>query len=162
MWKMALSFEHFARDTFFNAIRDYRLKEGIPIEPEWQSKIEDEICRSHPEWGRSVCGHTETYGERKPVSLAAFQSFINVMGSWIAGIMRGKEVFVSQDEADSRAAICSTCEFNVTISGSCGACADRIARALRIIGSRKTKYDDRARGLCCLFLRPQGGCAYSA
>jgi hypothetical protein len=103
-------FEHSARDTFFNAIRDYRLNAGIPIEPGWQEKIEDDICQEHAaEWGRSVCERTERYGERRPVSLAALQSFINVMAKWIAGIVRGREVFVSQDEADSRAAICVTC-----------------------------------------------------
>lgn len=148
-------FRHYARDTFFNEIRDHRLAQGIPIEPGWQERIEDEICRSHAEWGRSVCGRTETYGERRPVSLAALQSFINVMAAWIAGIVRGREVFVSQDEANSRAAICITCEHNMELAGSCGACADRIARALSIIGSRRTKHDDQlgACGICSCALR---------
>ena len=148
-------FKHYARDAFFNDIRDHRLAQGIPIEPDWQEEIESELCRSHPEWGKSVCARTERYGERKPISLAALQSFLNVMAVWIAGIVRGREVFVSQDEANSRAAICITCEFNMNIAGSCGACADRIARALSIIGSRRTKYDEElgACGICSCALR---------
>jgi hypothetical protein len=148
-------FKHYARDAFFAEIREHRLRNGYPIEPDWQEAIEDELCRSHPEWGKSVCGRIARYGERRPISLAAMQSFLNVMAKWIAGIMRGREVFVSQDEADSRAAICVTCEFNMNIAGSCGACADRIAKALAIIGSRRTKYDDQlgACGICSCALR---------
>lgn len=142
-------FRHYARNAFFDEIRDHRLCQGYPIEPDWQEVIEDKICRSHPEWGRSVCERTERYGERKLVSLAAMQSFLNVVGAWITGVMRGGEAFVSQDEANSRAATCLTCEFNVNIAGSCGACADRIARAFAIIGSRHTKYDDEL-GACAI------------
>ena len=148
-------FKHYARDSFFNEIRDYRLAQGIPIEPDWQEVIEDQICRDHPEWGTSVCARTERYGERRPISLAAMQSFLNVMASWIAGIVRGREVFVSHDEANRRAEICLTCDFNMNIAGSCGACADRVARALSIIGSRHTKYDEQlgACGICSCALR---------
>ena len=148
-------FRHYAANAFFDEIRDHRLAQGIPIEPGWKEAIEDTICRDHPEWGKSVCARTERYGERKPISLAAMQSFLSVMASWIGGVLRGGEAFVSQDEADSRAAICITCEFNMNIAGSCGACADRIARALSIIGSRRTKYDDElgACGICSCALR---------
>jgi hypothetical protein len=142
-------FKHYARDAFFAEIRDHRLSQGYPIEPDWQERIEDQLCREHPEWGRQICGRTERYGERRPISLAAMQSFINVMATWITGILRGREVFVPQAEADRRARICLTCEFNMSIPGSCGACADRIARAITIIGSRKTEYD-AALGACAL------------
>jgi len=136
-------FTHYARNAFLAEIRDHRLRHGYPIEPDWVEQIEDEICRNHPEWGQSICGRIEHYGERRPIDLAALQGFLNVMASWIGGVLRGREVFVSQDEANSRAAICATCSFNVSISGSCGSCVDKVARALSIIGTRKTKYDDR-------------------
>jgi hypothetical protein len=148
-------FQHYARDAFFADIRDHRLRNGYPIEPDWMAQIEDEICRSHPEWGKDVCGRTEHYGERRPIDLAALQSFLNVMASWIAGIIHGQGAFVSQEEADRRAAICAGCEFNANIGGSCGACVDRVARALRIIGGRKSQYDDKleACAICSCALR---------
>ena len=142
-------FKHYARDAFFEQIRDHRLAQGIPIEPGWQEVIEDQMCREHPEWGREVCLRTERYGERRPFSLAAMQSFINVMVSWIGGMLMGREVFVPQKEAERRAAICMTCEFNAPLPGSCGACAQKIAQALTIIGSRKTEFDDSL-GACAL------------
>jgi hypothetical protein len=71
------------------------------------------------------------------------------MAQWIAGIIRGREVFVPQEEAEKRAEICAGCEFNMNIAGSCGACADRLARALTIIGSRRTRLDDKL-GACAL------------
>ena len=148
-------FKHYARDAFFQEIRDHRLRQGIPIEPGWEERIEDEICRNNPHWGREVCGRTERYGERRPVSLAAMQSFLNVVGHWVAGILHGKEVFVSQEEAEKRAEICASCDLNVNIAGSCGACADRIARALAVIGSRRTKLDEKlgACSICSCALR---------
>lgn len=148
-------FKHYARDAFFAEIREHRLRQGIPIEPDWMEAIEDEICRNHPHWGKEVCGRTERYGERRPISLAAMQSFLNVMAHWITGIIRGREVFVPQEEAEKRAEICVTCDFNMNIAGSCGACADRLARALAIIGSRRTRLDDKlgACGICSCALR---------
>jgi hypothetical protein len=143
-------FKHYAANAFFAEIRDHRLAQGYPIEPDWMEQIEDEICRSHPEWGREVCGRTERYGERRPISLAAMQSFLNVMANWIFGIFRGREIFVPQEEAEKRAEICASCDFNMNIAGSCGACADKLARALEMIGgNRHTRLDDKL-GACAL------------
>ncbi len=142
-------FKHYARDAFFNEIRDHRLNQGIPIEPDWQARIEDHMCRENPQWGREVCQRTERYGERRPFSLAAMQSFINVMLTWITGMLKGREVFVPQKEAERRAAICMTCEFNAPIPSSCGACAQKIAQALTIVGGKKTPFDDKL-GACAL------------
>jgi hypothetical protein len=77
------------------------------------------------------------------------------MASWITGILRGREVFVPQEEADRRAKICLSCEFNMNIPGTCAACAERIARAVMIVGSRRTEFDDHlgACGLCSCALR---------
>jgi hypothetical protein len=143
-------FKHYSHDSFFDEIRAHRLAQGYPIEPDWQAEIEDEICRTHPEWALRVCNRVERHGlERRPLSLAAMQSFINVVAAWIGGAVLGRRVWVEQEEADRRAAICAQCDLNVAISGSCAACADQFGKVLAIVGSRKTALD-KDLGACSL------------
>ena len=143
-------FTHYSRDAFFDQIRDHRLAQGYPIEPDWQMEIEDSICRAHPEWALRVCHRVEQHGlERRPLSLGAMQSFINVVGAWIGGAILGRKVWVDQEEADRRAAICVQCNLNVSVSGSCAACADKFAKVMAIVGSRKTRFDEDL-GACSL------------
>jgi hypothetical protein len=147
-----MTFQHYSRDAFFEAIRSHRLANGYPIEPSWKEEIEDLMCRvKAAEWGQEICRRVEGSGERRPVSFAASQSFLNTMASWMAGIAQGKPVFVAEEEAEKRAAICVTCPYNVPSFGaSCGACADRLMRGLtRVIGRRQTRYD-RSLGSCAI------------
>jgi hypothetical protein len=61
----------------------------------------------------------------------------------MASLMMGEDPFVTQEEADRRAAICASCEFNADLGFSCGACADRLFQMLGQIfrAPRKTPYD---------------------
>ena len=108
-----------------------------------------------PTGAKRYAGGRNATGSADQFQLAAMQSFLNVVGHWVAGILHGKEVFVSQEEAEKRAEICASCDLNVNIAGSCGACADRIARALAVIGSRRTKLDEKlgACSICSCALR---------
>lgn len=143
-------FNNYSREAFFREIMDHRLANGYELTPTWQEEIEDQICRAHPEWGREICRRTEPLGLRKPISFAAMQSFLNVMGAWVLDVVRGGNVYVDPEEATRRAVICAGCEFNVPMGFSCGGCADRILRGLtRVIASRETPYDDKL-GSCAI------------
>ena len=130
----------------------HRLGNGYPIEPSWKEEIEDEMCRKMAaEWGNGICRRAQDLGERRPISWAATQSFLNTMANWMGGVAQGQPVFVADEEADRRAAICVTCPNNVTsFGGHCGSCADRVMRGLtRVIGRRKTQYD-KSLGSCAI------------
>ena len=142
-------FEHYSRDAFFEAIRNHRLANGYPISADWREEIEDGICRTHPEWGQTICRRIQSLGARRPISFGAMQSFLNVMGSWTTGIAKGEDAFVSPEEAQRRAAICAGCEFNVAYGFSCGGCMDRLMRALTFIGRRETEFDQHL-GSCAI------------
>jgi hypothetical protein len=84
-----MTFQHYSRDAFFEAIRSHRLANGYPIEPQWKEEIEDLMCRVKvAEWGQGVCRRVENLGERRSVSFAASQSFLNTMASWMAALRR--------------------------------------------------------------------------
>ena len=147
-----MEFRHYSRDAFFKEIQSHRLANGYDITPDWKSVIEDSLCRQNPEWvAEGICRRAKHFGERKVISFAAAQSFLNTMGSLLIQTARGEDAFVSQDEANRRARICITCPNNVhSFGGSCGSCADRIMRALsHVVGKRSTIYD-RNLGACAI------------
>jgi hypothetical protein len=147
-----LEFRHYSRDAFFKEIQSHRLANGYEITPDWKERIESDICREHmAEWGAGICRRVQHLGERKAISFAAAQSFLNTMGSWLIQTAKGEDAFVSQEEADRRARICVTCPNNIhSFGGSCGSCADRIMRALlHVVGKRSTRYDHNL-GACAI------------
>jgi hypothetical protein len=147
-----MRFEHYSRDAFFKAIQSHRLANGYEITPDWKERIEDQICREHAaEWGQEICRRVQNLGGRRAISFAAAQSFLNTMASWLVRTAKGEAAFVSQEEANRRAAICVTCPNNVhSFGGSCGSCADRIMRALaHVVGKRSTPYDHNL-GACAI------------
>ena len=144
-------FRHYSRDAFFNDIQHHRLANGYPITPTWKEEIEDEICRANPEWGKEVCCRTQVLGKRKPISFAAMQSFLNVVVGWLKGIAAGQDPFVSQEEANRRAAICAGCEYNVNLGFSCGSCADFLFRMVgRVFRTPHSTPYDRHLGGCAI------------
>ena len=142
-------FKHYSRDAFYKDIQSHRLANGYRLEPSWKEEIEDGICKAHPEWGREVCCRVQVLGGRKPISFAAMQAFLNVIVGWLKGIAAGKDPFVSQEEANRRAAICAGCEYNANLGFSCGSCADFVFRMVGRVfhqNPRSTKFDSQLGG----------------
>ena len=107
--------------------------------------------------GSDICCRTESLGALRPISFAAMQSFLNVITSWVRGILSGGDPFVSQEEADRRAEICAGCPNNVNLGFSCGACADVLFQALGKVfrEPHATPYDNHLGGcaICSCALR---------
>jgi hypothetical protein len=135
-------------DLFFEVEKHYK-DNNIPLPDNWRDLVEDQLCRQLPEgW----CQYTDG----KPAEGAtSFLSFDNIMkglkslSSIAANAVSGNDVFVSQEEADSRAAICARCYYNQK-SGFCMGCggARVILDMVASIKGSRTTYVDYALDNC--------------
>ena len=128
--------------TFENDIRSHRLANGIKLSPDWKEELQDELCKDNIEkWGPNWCRRYSTKKvKRKGFSFGAAISFLNFLWNWI----KAGGGYVEQEEAERRARICSTCEFNVELSSNCGACVSSLMSVVsKLRGGRKTSFDNK-------------------
>lgn len=98
------------------------------------AQFEDQLCEQiGPEYCEYQEGDSKDWVDIRRLSLSDVVAFTKVL---IAHAFSGGQ-YVSQEEANRRAKICSTCYFNVNVPG-CGAC--RAVSSLTA-GNRKTDYD---------------------
>lgn len=128
----------------------------IPLPENYQELIEDRICqRLDGNWCRHSLRDSKTGRIRKspcrPSLKQIIKGTISIAEILLAKI-KGKEdqVFVSQEEADQRALICSRCPFNYATStcSTCDAMAEVTKQAAKAKGTRKTKYDSNLHNCC--------------
>lgn len=134
-----------ARASSYNdweqAIKEHAQGNGLPM-PD-MAVCEDQLCGTLPP---ERCKYEA--GDPAPI-LSGF-SFLDVV-EWIKSIAKTVtgEGYVSQVEADRRAAICVSCPYNTQASGGCGACA-QTARALTPgMLSRHTDFDNKLKNCSC-------------
>lgn len=128
-WSDAL--EHY---TWGERIRLHRKANNL--EPITIAVAEDQLCKSLPPgW----C--TQDPGNAPPSVNTRFgwSDFVAGMQAF-ARLMSGGLQFVPQAEADRRAAICTSCFFNVGISG-CGTCQKMATLIVGDVAKQKTPYD---------------------
>lgn len=123
--------------AFSRAVRDHRLANHIPISPQWEEELVDQMCRDNPKW---PCRRIDAARhKRKGFSFAAAMGFLNFLKSWV---LKHQGQYVSQEEAERRAAICARCDFNKPMSHGCGGCMTALLRAISTLkGGRKTSKD---------------------
>lgn len=123
--------------NLFANVKAHRLANNIPLGPNWQAEVEDQLCQTLPP---GFCKEQIPRPE---------QTVINVSTrlNW-ADVERGAAVFVGwaidgapcvdQAEADRRASICATCYFNVGGDFGCRTCGGAVNMIRRAVGARKT------------------------
>jgi len=105
-------------------------------------------CQQHPD---SPCQDTEK--PDRAFTVEDLKRFASSMGKWVQKVAGGESAWVSQEEAERRAEICSTCIKNQYVA--CGWCGGPVATAVNLLGGRRTSRDDKLQSceICLCTLR---------
>ena len=119
---------------------------NLPVPQDLGEIMQEQLCKTLPPgW----CNYDDPNRVRPSTSLSwgDIATGIATFTRWIGGGCK----YVTQDEADRRALVCSRCYLNVNIEG-CSGCQKIVQE---ITGQRKTKYDFalKACGVCHCLLR---------
>lgn len=126
-------------------VKEHRVENGGDLSLGWQNRLGNALCEN---FKLSQCSEFE--GPDRKLSVSDMKTFFETMAKW-SGI---KFATVDQDEADRRAAICSTCPKNVEIHG-CSGCFRLLSKIQSLIGNKRTKEDHMLQGceVCACSLR---------
>jgi len=122
---------------------------NIPLPENWKERVEDMLCKSIPP---DFCFYQGGGSARSDMTAESILKGIVSLSTMLAEVAKGNDVFVSQEEANKRAEICSRCYLNMP-SNFCGGCAvgqaitDAVAK---VKGGRSTAYDNNLKncGVC--------------
>jgi hypothetical protein len=146
--KTGTVFKHYDYSTIKKSYTKHCNANGIFLSPTWEEEFISEMCKQNKWDGCRKL--TEKKIVRRKLSLTAVLSFLNMMKAWAESTLSGKAAFVSQEEAEKRADACASCQFNVGLHFSCGACMGAVLKLIHgILGKRKTSLDDRL-GACMI------------
>jgi len=76
-------------------------------------------------------------GPKRQVTFGDVRNFLAVLGEWMAT----RADFVSTEEAERRASICSGCPENIPASG-CAGCTNLVSLVTSVVGGRETSKDE--------------------
>lgn len=124
-------------------VRNHYVANNIPVPDQLQDKIEDAICRRIP---NGLCYSPDSIQYKvTPASLSGetILQGLTSLSEMVMSSLSGKDVFVPQEVAETRAEICSKCTLN-SPSGFCMGCA--VGRAItntvaKVKGNRSTSRD---------------------
>lgn len=122
----------------------HRLANSLPraTQEEVDEDVQHQIC---VRCGREWCSNTKLSFLGEGVSFEKLKAGTFSLATWAITSIRGQDPYVSEEEANRRAEICSRCWANKAISG-CYGCGlgDRIREVLvEAKGDRRTQYDDQ-------------------
>lgn len=138
-------------------VQDYLLSHNIPASDIEKSIIEficsvsPRTCRKSPSASKSSKNLANTYR-----AAASGNPMMDRVSHWASEILKKPEAktLVSPHDADERAAICASCQFNVPWKNGCGKCVNNAERMLHVIRqARKNRHDSKlnacsANGYC--------------
>lgn len=126
-------------------VTKHRRANGYDLADGWMERFEKDFCEQNRLEGSKWCPLPDAAGEPaqpKSMGLSDLRRFLNSVRKMIAS--HGEGIFVSQDEANRRAAICAACVNNANVGGCLG-CSGVRALVSKIRGSRTTDQDSRLR-----------------
>jgi hypothetical protein len=132
-----------ALDDLYSKIQRHYDNNDIPLPSDWKERVEDSICRSMPE---SWCYYQDSDAPApRPPTLTAESVLKGIasLATMVKEVVRGDSIYVSQEEAERRASICSRCNLNqgIGVCMGCGAMKAVTDLASNIRGGRSTSYD---------------------
>lgn len=98
----------------------------------WEERFQDEICQQNEQAHCDRGKKARTPG-KKSLTVDDLRRFMTTLS-------RQEGSFVSQEEAERRALICSTCPKNQTVSG-CWGCGGIIKAVTKYLGNKRTSRD---------------------
>lgn len=128
-------------NQLISRIEMLRAGNGLDLSPGWDHRIEAEICEQLSLGPQRCTYEAPPVYAPKRLTLHDVIIFLAVVKSWLK---TGRE-WVTQEEADRRAAICAACPNNVVIEG-CTSCSRLVEKITEVIGNRTTKYDQMLNG----------------
>lgn len=111
---------------------DHRRANGLPVPFNIEDEVTSKVCGERPE----LCREADlSVPKSKPITLAMVLRITRTM--FQAGFERE-----DQETADTRAAICASCDDNITPQGCTGCSSSAIKKAVAfVVGNRKTPHD---------------------
>lgn len=122
-------------------IAAWRKANGIPIGLGFEQEVEQAVCRKYPD----LCFSEDPRAPLQPVALSYNDVLVgtSVMASLALRLATTGKGIVTQAEAERRAAICSTCKFNVQFHKGCGGgLCGKLLELVRSIVPGGTSRDD--------------------
>ena len=132
-------------EGLLSKVKSHYNSNGIPLPPDWEARVEDQLCRQLPAgWCRYSDG-TEAKGAPSLLSAESIIKGIKSLATMATDALAGNDVFVDQDEANRRAEICARCYQNMTTNfcAGCGAMQQITSLVAKVRGSRTTPSDPR-------------------
>jgi len=135
----AAVFTAFSFYGLLEAVEKHRKAMKLDLSEGWMDRFQDDLCRQNE---RVPCdrGKKQPTG-KKSLTVADLKRFMNTLSAQ-------KGDFVSQEEAERRAKICSTCPKNQSVKG-CWGCGGIIKAVTEYLG-KKTTSRDRALESCAV------------
>jgi hypothetical protein len=125
--------------------RAHRLANNLPIPIDIQGAAEDLICQQLAKKGfGDKCARSDgSYLPHTTRLRVVFDDLARGTLTIMQHVLSGRQT-VDQPEADRRAAICVTCDFNVEPQ-DCGGCKSKLIAEVvkQVVGGAKTPFDDR-------------------
>lgn len=128
-------------DQLISRVELLRAGNGLDLSTGWRERIEAEICEQCQLGPKRCTYEAPPVYAPKRLTLHDIMVFLAVVKSWVS---TGRE-WVSQEEANRRAAICAACPNNVVIEG-CTSCSRLVEKITEVIGNRSTPYDGMLNG----------------
>lgn len=113
-----------------DVVRQHRQAMKYDLADGWEERFQDDLCHQNTQ---ALCSGRPPDTTKRRLKLADLRRFMNTLG-----VFRGE--FVPQAEAERRAAICSTCPLNKTVTG-CWGCGGLLAAATKFLAGRTTSRD---------------------
>jgi hypothetical protein len=125
-------------DNLFVEVAKHRKVNNIPIGALWQAEVEDQLCQQLP---AGFCKEQHpALDQRNVFTRVGWDDVLRGTQSVVSWAVHGGR-YVDQALANSRAAICARCYYNVQIGGLCGACTALQNLVAKTTSGRHTSSD---------------------
>jgi hypothetical protein len=111
-------------------VRLHRKAMGYDLAEGWEERFQDDLCRQNLQ---VPCSDRPVGVSKRSLTIADLRRFMNT-------VLKFGGKFVPQEEAERRAAICSTCPFNGDVTG-CWGCGGILTQVTKFLAGRTTQRD---------------------
>jgi hypothetical protein len=115
----------------------HRMTNGGDLSVGWQDVVGNEICEA----SNLPCCSDHVEQKKRKLNIHDIKVFMATVYKW----NRSVEGFATDEEANRRAKICSTCPHNTEIEG-CSACYRLLNKVKQVLGDKTTDYDASLKG----------------
>lgn len=130
--------------ALLRSVREWRRANSVPIGLGFEDEVEKAVCELYA----AECTHAINGKPRK--SRLDLSTVLRGTQVLLAFKLAGSP-YVSQEEAERRAVICSNCQFNIEYAKPCGGnCGGLKEMVATIVGGQATPYDEQLKscGIC--------------